>query len=106
MGGKLGWVNHKQSFVVGVGSSGWPVEAARDHSAVVDRGELVVQFVTALLPDWVLRDTQTSLDQNNLLRRDAVTDDHCGLAYPSVRPKLGPGEKVAPQPVAKTTLKW
>ena len=47
MGSKLGGVNHQQGFVVGVGGSGRPVEAACDHCFVVDHGELVVELVAA-----------------------------------------------------------
>ena len=40
-------MDHKQGFVVGVGSRGRPVERSCDHCAVVDHGELVVQFVAS-----------------------------------------------------------
>ena len=37
----------QQSFIVGVGSRGRPVEGSCDHSFVVDHGELVVELVAA-----------------------------------------------------------
>ena len=40
-------MNHQQGFIVGVGSSGRPVEGSCDHCFVVDHGELVVELVTA-----------------------------------------------------------
>ena len=40
-------MDHQQRFVVGVGSRWRQIEGSRDHFAVVDHGELVVQFVAA-----------------------------------------------------------
>ena len=40
-------MNHQQGFVIGVSGGGAPVEAACDHSFVVDYGELVMQLVAA-----------------------------------------------------------
>ena len=40
-------MDHHQGFVIGVRSRWRPVEGSRDHLAVVDHGELVMQFVAA-----------------------------------------------------------
>ena len=37
-------MNHQQGFVVGVSCGGRPVEGSRDHFAVVDHRELVVEL--------------------------------------------------------------
>ena len=44
---QLGGMNHQQGFVVGVGGRGRPIEGSSDHFAVIDHGELVVEFVSA-----------------------------------------------------------
>ena len=38
-------MDYQQGFIIGVGGSGRPVEAARDDCFVVDHGELMVQLV-------------------------------------------------------------
>ena len=43
---RVGWVDCQQGFVVGV-SKGRPVEGSRDHCAVVDDSELVMELVVA-----------------------------------------------------------
>ncbi len=40
-------MNHQQCFIVGLSGGGRPVEAACDHSFVVDYSELVMQLVAA-----------------------------------------------------------
>ena len=40
-------MNHHPRLVVGLSSSGRPVEVACDAGAVVDQGELVMEFVVA-----------------------------------------------------------
>ena len=39
-------MDHQQGFIVGVCRRGRPIEGSRDHFAVVDHGELVMEFVT------------------------------------------------------------
>ena len=51
-------MNHQQCFVVGVSSRGTPIEGSRDHFAVVDHGELVMDILEMLLSAWFLRDAQ------------------------------------------------
>jgi hypothetical protein len=43
---ELGWVDHEKGFVIGVSSRRTSIEGSRDHFAVVDHSELVVQLVT------------------------------------------------------------
>ena len=45
--GEPGGVDDYQGFVIGMCSRWRPVEAAGDHSFVVDHGELVMQLVAA-----------------------------------------------------------
>ena len=45
--GELGRVDHQEGFDVGIRSSWGPVEGSRDHFALVDHSELVVELVTA-----------------------------------------------------------
>ena len=43
-------MNHQQGPVVGVSSRGALIEGSRDHFAVVDHGELVIELVAACEP--------------------------------------------------------
>ena len=49
-------MDHKQGFVVGVSGRGAPIEAACDHCAVIDHGELVVDILEMGLSAWGLMD--------------------------------------------------